>query len=277
MNPGFVRLVLSVAVLLGGPAHAHPGLVGAFRPVAAEEGARAVWVNPAAVGLTGMGTAVVELFLDEISGALPDGEEWKVPSDVTGLSVAAATDRLAYGYQRELKDRPGVPDWTLAVANRVRVGRTAHFGAGLEWRGGEDGGLEGEVGAMLPAGRHLRLAAVLHELFERGADGAAGSRHWQVGGAFRVPPLLGRFSWDTEFPDSGDPVHWFGFAIDRSKAAHASFARSSEGDWSASLDFAFPNHMVGIGALDRDASESKPDRAFLAAEWRGQALAGAPR
>jgi hypothetical protein len=274
MNPRFVRWVLSGAIAFAGTAQAHPGLVGGFRPVAAEEGARSVWVNPAAVGLTGMGTAVVELFLDEIPESLPDGEEWKVPSDVTGLSVAAATDRLAYGYQRELDDRPGVPAWTFAVANRVRVGRTAHFGAGLEWRGGEDGGFEGEVGTVLLAGRHLRLAAVLHELFERGADGMDGSRNWQLGGAVRFPALLGRITWDTELPESGDAVHWLGLAIDRSKAAHVSFARSSEGDWSASLDFAFPNHLVGVGALDRDASESKPDRAYLAAEWRGQALAG---
>jgi hypothetical protein len=276
MSPLPTRPAILAVLALAGQAPAHPALIGGFRPIAAEEGARALWVNPAAVGLTGMGTAVAELFLDEPAAALPEGGgEWTFPSDVSGFGAAAATDRMAYGYQRELEDRPGVPSWTFALANRVSMGRHANVGAALEWRGGEDGGLEGQLGALLPAGRHLRLGVVLHELFERGADGADGSRHWQVGGALRLTPLLARVTWDAELPETGDPVHWFGFAVDRSKAAHLSLARSSEGDWSASLDLAFPNHLVGVGALDRDASETKPDRAFLAAEWRGQALPGA--
>jgi hypothetical protein len=281
MKPATRKLAFPLAILpvLVGPAHAHLALVGGFRPVASEESARAVWINPAAVGATGLGAAAVELFLADPAGALPDGgEEWQIPSELTGFSVAAATDKLAYGYQRELDDQPGVPAWTLAVANRVPLGRIGDLGAGLEWRGGSDGGLDGTAGVVLPAGRHLRMAAVLHELFERGADGVPGSRHWQLGGALRLAPLLSQVTYDALLPaGGGDAVHWIGLAIDRAKFAHVSFARSSEGDWSASLDLAFPNHLLGIGALDRDTSEPRPDRAYFAAEWRGRSTPGATR
>jgi hypothetical protein len=266
-----VRVAAAVA-LLAAPADAHLALVGGFRPAAAEEGARAVWVNPAAVGQTGLATAVVELFLTEPTP--PPGVEWGVPSEPTALSAAAATDRLAYGWQHELDDRAGVPDWTFTVANRVRVGREASLGAALEWLGGDDGGLEGAAAVLFPSGRHVRFAAVLHELFDRGADAAGGTRRWQLGGALRIPPLLARVTYDAVLPwEGGEAVHWVAFALDRSKAAHLSVARSSEGDWSASLDLAFPNHLLGIGALDRDVSQAKPDEGFVSAEWYGRALA----
>lgn len=276
MNPAIRSLVAGLVLLLAGlpgPARAHLGLLGGFRPVAAEEGARAVWTNPAAVGLSGRGTALAELSLrDDAGRQAEDGSapEWELPTGLTALCLAAATDKLGYGFQMELEDQTGVPQWTLAVGNRVRMGRNLHAGMTAEWRGGGDG-LEAAAGVLVPLGRSIRTAAVVRDLLAKDTDGVSGERWWQLGAALEMRPLLGRLTWDvvlTEEPAS--PVHWIGFALDRAQAAHLSFARSSEGDWSASFHLAFPHHLLGIGAIDRgESGAGDPHRAWLAAEWQG--------
>lgn len=276
-------IVAALAVVAGAPAaSAHRSLVGGFRPVASERSARAVWTNPAAVGITGRGTAVAEVLVGADGAAAllgSDGDgEWDVPTDFQGLSVAVATDHLAYGYQYEADDVVGVPDWTFAVGNRVKMGGSAHLGATLEWRGGDDSGFDASAGVLIPLGRRLIAAAVAHDVLERRVDGADVTSSWQVGLAAPARALLGTFTYDALIADAVDTVHWFGFAVDGSKSARFSFARSSDGDWNATFDLAFPNHLLGLGAADREDVGSKhPDRAFLAAEWRGRALPGTRR
>jgi len=282
MSPAIRPALAVVLVLLlvagPGPARAHPGLLGGFRSVAAEEGARAVWTNPAAVGITGRGSAVAEITFRDDALRLPeDGSapDWELPTGLTAMSVAAATDELGYGLQIELEDETGVPEWTFAVGNGVKLGQALRAGLTAEWRGGGDG-LEGTAGVLVPMGRSLRAAAVVHDLLGKETDGVPGERWWQLGAAAEVRPLLGRLTWDTVLTDGPEsPVHWVGFAIDRSKVAHVSFARSSEGDWNASIDLVFPNHLVGVGARDRSESGAvDPHRAWLAAEWCGRTLPG---
>lgn len=278
MKPGIRSALLVVAMLApGSGAAAHRALLGGFRPVASEHGARAVWVNPAAVGVTGRGTAVAELIVngDEATAFLQSASEddWALPTDVKGFSIAASTDRLAYGFQSEIGDEPGVPAWTFSVGNGVRLGGGGRIGATAEWRGGDDGGLDGSAGALIPLGRQLTFAAVARDVLARDVDGAAGERTWQLGTAIPLPTVYGTFTWDTVLAGSDGPVHWLAFSLDRGGQAHFSLARSFDGDWNATLDLVFPNHLFGIGAVDRDGG-AHPDRAFVAAEWSARRYPG---
>jgi hypothetical protein len=271
-----------LALLAAVPAGAHPALVGGFRPAAAERTARAVWTNPAAIGMTGRGAASADVvFLgDAVSGLGESGDsgDWKLPSDPLGFSLAASTDRLAYAWQVELEDRPGVPDWTFAVGNAVPVSRTARAGATVEWRAGDGGGLDAAFATQLRLGRSLGACAVVSNLLERGVDGADAPRSVQLGAVLRVRPALGRLTWDTVFTSGADdPVHWLGLAIDGAKSAYLSVARSSGNDWSATVGLTFPHHRLGIGGLDVDGAEVRPQQAFLVGEWTGREIVGAAR
>lgn len=278
MKPILCPALLAAALLVpAGGAAAHPALLGGFRPVASEQSARALWVNPAAVGVTGQGAAVAELLVngDEAAQALDSAsqEKWSLPKDVYGFSAAASTDRLAYGYQDETKDLPGVPDWTFAVGNAVKLGQGVRIGATAEWRGGNDSGLDATAGLLMPFGQRMMLAAVARDLLARDVDGTDGHRSWQVGAAVPLRPALGTFTWDAMLQSSESPIHWFAFSIDRAARAHASVARSSDGEWSVTLALVAPNRLLGVGATERKGG-ARPDRGFVAAEWRGTPFPG---
>lgn len=281
MKPRGLPAILATALLASAPgAQAHPSLTGGFHPIASERGARAVWVNPAAIGVTGQAAGVAELLVDgdQAAGLLQSasGEEWELPSEIRGLGVAATTDRLGYGFQWESEDRPGVPDWTFALGNGMPLSGGGRVGITAEWRGGDDSGLDADAGIRFPVGADLAVAAVLHDLLAADVDGAPTRRTWQLGAAAPFPSLLGTFTFDTVLVKSRKSVHWLGFAIDRSRYAHVSVARSTEGDWDASLHLVFPNHLFGIGGTDRDGG-ARPDQAFVAAEWSGRAYPGTAR
>ena len=278
MNRRNLPILLGTALLTwGSPAASHPSLVGGFRPVASEQSARALWVNPAAIGITGHATATMELLVDGDQAASllqsASAEDWELPTEIRGFSMAAATDRLAYGFQRETDDRGGVPDWTLAVGNGVRLGAGGRVGLTAEWRGGDDSGFDADAGLQFPVAGELTVAAVLHDLLAADVDGAETRRTWQVGAAAPFRSLLGTFTWDAVLVRSRTTVHWFGFAIDRSRYAHLSVARSTEGDWAASFALAFPHYLFGIGGVDRDGG-ARPDNAHVSVDWSGRPYPG---
>jgi hypothetical protein len=278
MNRRILRVLLGTALLTGASsAAAHPTLVGGFRPVASERSARALWVNPAAIGVSGQGTASLELLLDgdQASALLQSAsdEEWELPTEIRGFSVAAATDRLAYGFQRESDDVAGVPDWTLAVGNGVQLGAGGRAGLTAEWRGGDDSGFDADAGLQFPVGRQLQVAAVLHDLLAADVDGVESRRTWQVGAAAPFRSILGTFTWDAVLVRSRTTVHWLGFAIDRSRYAHLSVARSTEGDWAASFALTFPHYLFGVGGVDRDGG-ARPDHGHVSADWSGRPYPG---
>jgi hypothetical protein len=156
----------------------------------------------------------------------------------------------------------------------VPLGSGGRLGLTAEWRGGDDSGLDADAGILIPVGGEMSVGAVLHDLLAADVDGVETHRTWQVGAAAPFRSVLGTFTWDAVLVRSRTTVHWFGFAIDRSRYANLAVARSTEGDWSAALDLVFPNHLFGIGGVDRDGG-ARPDRAFLSADWSGRPYPGA--
>jgi len=234
-------------------------------------------VNPASIGISGQGTAAADvLFSGDDAAALlqsASDEEWDLPTDIRGFSLAAATDRVAYGFQRELDDLTGVPDWTLSVGNGVQLGAGGRVGMTAEWRGGDDPGFDANAALQFPLGRELAVAAVLHDILAADVDGAETKRTWQVGAAVPFRTMLGTFTWDAVLVHSRPTVHWFGFSIDGSRYAHLSVFRNTESDWAASFALAFPNYLFGIGGVDRDGG-ARPDQGHLSADWSGRQYRG---
>ena len=223
------RLVaLAVTLSLLGCAEARAAgtrLLGGFRPVAAEEGSRALWVNPAAIGARGRATAVGELSWVDI-GADADAA-WRLH----GLSLAAGTDRATTGAQFEFQNLPAVPDWTLAVGNRKEFRNGAAFGATGEVRGGNGTTIDGTIGLLFPLGRSMKLAGVVEDVFESDVDGLPTARLWRGGVVIRPHRTSGYLSYDyvSSEADGAREEHWFAFGSDRAQTFRLSFAINTEG------------------------------------------------
>jgi len=261
-----MRRTLTILVAVGGfaipagDAGAEVDLVGGFRPVAAEESARALWVNPAAIGASERPSVVAELVWLEP----PDGDRGL--EDVRWMGLAAATDAASYGLQWEFEDAEGVPDWTFAGGKKTRLGDGPTLGVAAEWRrAGGESSFDGTVGLVFPVGRGWRIAGVGYHLLEPETDGLESPRFWQAGTSYRHPKLLGRLTYDVVFrPDPEDPQHWFGLGVDRTKRVRFSYAVNTDGDWNATLDLALGRHLVGGGVRHPDPG---PQREFASWEW----------
>ncbi|MEB3323074.1 MAG: hypothetical protein VKI81_09655 [Synechococcaceae cyanobacterium] len=250
---------LAVIAALGGAgaARADSSYLGGFRPVAAEESARSLWVNPAAIGIRGVPRAAVDLVWFE--------QDRLRPGDARRLSIAVSMLDAAYGLQLGLADETGVPDWTLTWGKRLPVGGALSLGFDVEWRGGEDSAFDGALGA-LAARREWSLGAAVTNLFEPETQGVPAVRTWQLGVAWRPPSMEGRFTYDAVLPAGADSRHWFGVAFDRTRRIRLAGALSTAGDWNATVDFVLGSHLLGAGARDPEGGSR---REFAAWEWTG--------
>jgi hypothetical protein len=261
MRTGRWIFVIAGIVAAATEAEAAQSFLGGFRPVAGEEGARALWVNPAAIGANNAPTAAADVVWYE--------EDQLRIGDVRRLSVVAAMPLAAYGLQWNFADEAGVPDWTFAVGKRFPVARLM-FGVEIEWRGGEDSSLDGGVGAVLPVGREWRLAAAGTHLFEPETQGVKSRQTWQLGAAWRPGALLGHVTYDARF-EAGDREHWFGLAFDRTRPLRFGGAADIDGNWSLTAGVVFGAHFVGGGV--RDPNEGAR-REFAVWDWTGSRRRG---
>lgn len=263
MRPGRAAALGRIVAIAAGlvaapPALADPSFLGGFRPVAAEESARSVWVNPAAVGVRGVPGAVAELVWLE--------EDRLRPGDARRLSVAVSMLDAAYGAQFDLANDTGVPAWTLTWGKRVPLAGPLSLGLGLEWRGGKDSGFDGALGAVLPR-RDWTLGAAVTNLFEPTTEQSKAERTWQLGVAWRPRSLAGRITYDAVLAAEGRARHWFGIGFDRTSKIRLGGALSTAGDWNATVDVVLGSHLLGAGARD---PENGSRRDFAAWEWTGR-------
>lgn len=224
-----------------------------FRPVAVEGTARAVWVNPSAIGSAGTQSLVI----DGIWAGAPVGggrllaDDPGGISDLAYLSVAASTDLNGFAFRYEFDDVTGVPDWTLMFANRVIRKRGTQVGTALEWRGGEKQSVDATVSFTRSLGSGLRASLVLEDVFESDVDGLDGARVWRFGAALRPPIGMGYVSWDYERVDGMDEgQQWFALGIDRARHVRLVWATSDDGEWSVRAGLFLDRTLFSGGVRD---------------------------
>jgi hypothetical protein len=259
-------LLSAAAACIVGPSPSRGALshLGGFHPVAPEEGARSVWVNPAAIGSPARPSTVAELVWSDApaDGATGEAE----PEGLRFVNYSAGTDRSSIGVQWENDDVDGVADWTIAWGKPIPVRRGVTLGTTLEWKAGEDGKLDATVAALVPLGGVARGALVVHDVFEADVDGANTSRLWRAGLSLRSAKLLGRATYDLVRSElsGADAEHWFGLGLDRGRRVRLSYAMNLDGEWSAEADYVHESFLLGGGVLDRDGGAR---RIFAAVEW----------
>jgi hypothetical protein len=233
-------------------------LLGGFQPVAVESGARAAWICPAALAQPRTSQLMLEgVFLEQA------GSDF---SELSFLSLGTATEGRAYGWQLELEDLEGVPDWTFAAAQAVGRGRRISMGSVVEVRGGEGTHFDGGVGLLLPLGRTLRTAIAVEDLFEAEVDGQEGVRHWRGGAA-----VCGRqawLSWDWRAPEGERGLNVFAAGLSTTYA-RLSAAVDEDGGWVAQARLVLEGRAAGGGVSE---PESGPGSRFAAVE-----VGGSPR
>ncbi|MEZ5066581.1 MAG: hypothetical protein R3B81_17765 [bacterium] len=247
-----VALVATFA--LASLARAERAMLGRYSPIAVEPSARVVWTNPANAILSAGSSVLCEaVWEDGWSSGLEPGE-------VTTLNLAAGTDRATYGFQKNLGDVPGRPDWTFAISAPRAIGRRSSIGLGFEYRRGEDSGLDGTFGWTSFLSRDFRVAATVENVFET-VDGAPrtgnGGAAWQRSG-------LGYLSWDSVWRDGENPISWVGVGIDRLRVARLSFHTTLDGDWTA---FVSIGNRQALGGGVREVDERRAAR-FASWDWR---------
>jgi hypothetical protein len=237
-----------------------------FRPVAVEGSARAAWVDPAGIGSSGDQSLVME-------------GSWREDADGTfdlkhlaTLTLAAATNRRAYAYIRQLEDQPGTPAWTLIAANRVVRPNGSALGTAVEWRGGTGRSVDGTVAVSAPLGARtgLRASLVLEDLFASDIDGQPGSRRWRGGVAYRVLRGDVYLSWDYDrLERTGEVRQWYGVGRDRGGGLLVRAATNDRGDWSLRVG-------IGVGTTRPSGALAVPDtgprRAGAALELVGEPI-----
>jgi hypothetical protein len=248
------------------PAGADPAaLLGGFRPVAVGTGARTVLVNPAALDPRGRPDAVAEARWAETADESGNAGFDRKP---TSWTLAAGFDGSGYAYQGEGDDVEGVSDWTVTWGERRLLPGGIALGLAATWAGGEDGGLDGTAGVVVPLGRSLSAAAVAADVLQTDVDGAPGERAWRTGVAWGPPRLGGRLTWDTLWENDRRPdtVHWVGAVVDGAGPFAAMLHSDLDRAWSAELAVGTSGVRLGGGwtrADDRDEI-----RVFL--DWRGR-------
>jgi hypothetical protein len=173
--------VVGAVVVAASEVAADPSFLGGLRPVAAEESARSLWVNPAAIGAQGLPRAFADVVWFE--------QDDLRPADARRLSMAVSMLDAAYGIQVDLADEAGVPDWVLAWGKRMPLAGRLSLGLGLEWRGGKDSGLDAALGAVIPH-REWRLAAAVTNLLEPTTEEVQAVRTWQLGVAWPTVDIV---------------------------------------------------------------------------------------
>ncbi|MFN8177002.1 MAG: hypothetical protein U0167_03710 [bacterium] len=217
-------------------------LLGGFQPIAVEDGARAAWINPAAISETGGQLVAEGVFLET-----PEGYR-----DLSFLTIAASAPGRAYGWQLERKDLVGVPDWTLVAANVIGQKSRAKLGSTIEWRGGVHRRFDATLGALAPLGRNLRIAAAVEDLFAADVDGVAGARNWRAGAAARGH--LGYLSWDWRGVEHEKGRNIFGVGVDL-EYLRVSGSLDDQDTWTAEVRLVVADHVGGVG-------QRKPDEGF---------------
>jgi hypothetical protein len=267
---------LDPETLLAGPEH-----LGRFYPVAAEESGRALWINPAAVGVSVTPATVAEIvwFVDdnEGSGRLfaegVVGDSLAPASSRKGLrfyNLAVSTGRSSLGFQWEFDDADGIADWTLAWSRPARLGQNLVLGSTLEWRAGSEGKLEASFALRSTLGSSITAAVVGRNVFESDVDGRKSERLWQSGISLRSAKAMGRLAYDVVIlEESEDLDHWFSAALDRVKRVRLEYARNTRDEWSASADLVSEGVLLGVGIA---GIEGDVLRLSLSAEWRGRPL-----
>ena len=250
-------LAIGWALVAAAECRADVSFLGGFRPVAAEEGARSLWVNPAAIGVRGGTAAVAEVVWH--------GEDDLRLGDVRRMSAAVSLPLTAYGAQWDLSDETGRPDWTVAWGRKLPAGSLS-FGFDLEWRGGEDSALDVAAGALVPWKEWTIGAAGTH-LTEPTTEGVEARRTWQLGAAWRPRRTPARITYDAVLEREAGARHWFGIGFDRARRLQLAFAMNTDADWSATADVVLGSHLAGIGARDVDPGSR---REFAAWEWKGE-------
>ena len=237
--------VVGAVVVAASEVAADPSFLGGLRPVAAEESARSLWVNPAAIGAQGLPRAFADVVWFE--------QDDLRPADARRLSMAVSMLDAAYGIQVDLADEAGVPDWVLAWGKRMPLAGRLSLGLGLEWRGGKDSGLDAALGAVIPH-REWRLAAAVTNLLEPTTEEVQAVRTWQLGVAWRPRSMPGRITYDAVLPSGSDSRHWF----------IASPTRIMLGP---TVDIVLGSHLAGVGVHDPDGGTR---REFASWEWTGR-------
>lgn len=239
-----VLVVLLAALAAASRAHAAgSALLGGFQPVAVEDGARGAWICPAGIAFRGASQLVLEgVFVEGADGGY---------GDLSYLTLAAATDHRAYGWQLEIDDVSGVPDWTLVAAHVVGDGnRGPRLGTAFEWRGGEKNKLDATLSAFLPVGRTLRAAVAVEDLFRSEIDGVDADRSWRGGVAARG--RRGWLSWDWRGLEDGPARHFLGAGIE-TPWFRTSGAVDDDGGWEAEARLVLGERAGGGGLVEPDA------------------------
>jgi hypothetical protein len=232
-------------------------LLGGFQPVAVEEGGRAAWICPAAISYGGASQLLVEgVFVEDEDGG---------HGELSYLTLAAATDRRAYGWHLELDDVAGVPDWTLVAAQVLGQRRGPRLGSAIEWRGGEENRFDATLGLIAPVGRHLRAAVAAEDIFRADVDGASSERSWRAGAAARG--RAGWLSWDWRAQEGARGRHFFGVGLDL-PWTRVSGAVDDEGGYVVALRVTVDERSAGAGFAEPDRG---PGHRFATVELGGAA------
>ncbi len=272
LNAGAILVFVAALQIGPPPVFAGADLIAGFHSVVGTSGARAIWVNPAAIGGTGRPTAVAESMWRRDAAPGDDADWEEMPA---AWSLAASMDRSAYAWQKEGEDIAGVADWAIAWGERRRTPGGGAFGASIEWRGGEEKTLDGTVGVLLPLGRVMTGGAVLDNVREGKVDGVDRERSWRTGLAWTPRDLPGRVTWDTlwESDRRGDTAHWFGIAFDRTQRFRLAWHGNLDDEWSGALGVV-AGSAVFEGGWRKLPGDGDRDGAWIALEWSGPQFAG---
>jgi hypothetical protein len=213
-------------------------MLGGFQPIAVETGARAAWVCPAAISFYGNSQLVAEgVFLEQ-------REDF---SELSLLTLAAGTEGRAFGWQLELDDTPGVPDWTIALAQTLGRGRRVKLGTFAEVRGGDGTKFDAGLSAFAPVGRMLHVAFAVEDLLANDVDGAEGARRLRGGVAARGPHLW--LSWDWRGVEHETARHFFGLGIDARYVRLEGILDDDDG-WTVEARLVFDRNVLGAGVTE---------------------------
>jgi hypothetical protein len=264
-GPASVALsfALPVASLFAVPvASAGTDHLGGFRPVASETSARALWVNPAGIGVGERAVAVLEMmWLSRTSGT---------SGQLQTLNLAAGAGRAAYGFQWEFDDDVGVADWAVTTGSRTQFARGGAIGTTLEYRGGDEDKFDVTAGLLFPLGG-LKGAFVVRDILEADTDSLATARTFRAGAAYRSQALRGFVSYDYVGAEKRDGEHWLGLALDQWKSFRISYLTNTDGDWNAQIGIAVGNATFSAGRFEPDEGEpggfATARRDFAAWDW----------
>ena len=260
--------LVAAAILAAASPSARAGTdhLGGFRSVAGEETARALWVNPARIGMRGHATSAIEL----VWLGTPEGESGKLQT----LSLAAGSNRAVYGFQWEFDDVSGIADWVVSTGGHTTLRNGTAFGSTLEYRGGEDDTFDATAGVSIPVGG-LVAALVVRDLLEADTDGVATDRTWRAGAAYRSAQLRGFASYDYLGASGRDSEHWFGATVDALRELRLSYFTNTDGDWNAALSFGFGRSSLSAGRYEPDEGDTggfaTARRDFAALDWDSRA------